>query len=183
MLRHDILKTAPTMIVATNIHIEILAASIPLRFEMRMRTETTFLCLSTMITSARIRVPRGRLPAVSIVFGKIHLCTAWCGTTRIAITTDATIWTAEVSEVEVVVHVPVSFRQIHVPLNVSASQIKRSLGTDATLSEDGPSARGPLNATLGTLLKLNLEVSAGVWAEGLHRPRRGWRRRWWRRRT
>lgn len=123
MLGHHIFETASAMIVATDMNIELATTCIPLCFKMCLGTQTTFLSLATMVATAGISVPSGGLPTIAVVLCEVHLCTARnsCTATRVAIAADTTIRTTRVGQIEVVIHIPVCSRQIHIPFNVAAA--------------------------------------------------------------
>jgi len=73
MARHEIFQAAATMVVATDMDIEVISTCIPFCPEMRLRTETALLSFSTVVTSTRIWVPSCGLPAVAIILCEIHL--------------------------------------------------------------------------------------------------------------
>lgn len=106
VLRHLILQTLAAVVAAADVDVKVVAARIPLGFEMCLSTETAFLRFSAFVASAGIGVPGGGLPAIAIVLREIHLRTA-SRRTRVAVATDATVRTAGVGQVEIVVYISV----------------------------------------------------------------------------
>jgi len=150
VLCHEILQTTAAMGVAADMDVEVVSVCIPLSFEMSLSSETAFLSFSAMVTSAGIRVPGRGLPTVAIVLRKVHLRTARNAAARVTVAIDTTVRTAGVSEVEVGVHIPMCSRQVHVPLNVAASQVEGRFGANTALALDSPATGGPLDVALGS---------------------------------